>query len=341
MINETSARLVLGILFLQLRSERIKRPRLSSIAVSHILFRQEIQPDSGNNLRFLQAAFLFESASSESDPPTMASPDAVYTLYYFPFSLYSIMVRFGFEIAASLDPQTSPKYQLKLLNLHEDEEVSEVYLTEVNSKGQVPALTSPSLPAPITDSRDISKWLCDQQPLLVPAEHRETIDRLIEALYAFHAMAVSIPEKDRIHGVPNVAAAMLERSDISEKHRRALEMKSVFHDTNYCRTLEPDNVEQTEALCRAFTSALEEILTLNERPEHQRWLLGGPTIVDAHAVPLISRLLERERTDLVPSAVVAYAKGVMESIEWKRTTHGRGTVFNGKRYGHVRDLEPL
>jgi hypothetical protein len=47
------------------------------------------------------------------------------------------MVRFGFEIAASLDLETSPKYQLKLLNLHEDEEVSEAYLTEVNSKGQV------------------------------------------------------------------------------------------------------------------------------------------------------------------------------------------------------------
>lgn len=67
----------------------------------------------------------------------MASQDTVYTLHYFPFSLYSIMARFGFEIAASLGPETSPKYQLKLVNLHEDEEVSEAYLTEVNSKGQV------------------------------------------------------------------------------------------------------------------------------------------------------------------------------------------------------------
>jgi hypothetical protein len=50
----------------------------------------------------------------------------------------------------------------------------------------------------------------------------------MDALYAFHAMAVSTHEKDRIHGVPNLAAAMLERSDISEKYRRALEMKSVL-----------------------------------------------------------------------------------------------------------------
>lgn len=271
----------------------------------------------------------------------MASPDAVYTLHYFPFSLYSIMIRFGFEIAASLDPDTSPKYQAKLVNLHEDEEVSEAYLTEVSSKGQVPALTSPSLPANITDSRDISNWLREQQPLLVPTEHRETIDRLIESLYSFHAMAVSIPEKDRIHGVPNVAAAKLERSDISDKYRRALEMKSVFHDTNYCRTLEADNVEQTEVLCQAFTSALDEILTASGRSEDQRWLFGGPTIIDAHAVPLISRLLERGRTELVPSAVEAYAKGAMESEEWKKTTHGRGTVFDPARYGHVRDFKSI
>ncbi|KAL2209033.1 hypothetical protein CC79DRAFT_1332255 [Sarocladium strictum] len=250
------------------------------------------------------------------------------------------MVRFGFEIASSLDPETSPKYQIKLLNLHEDEEVSEPYLTEVNSKGQVPSLTSPLLPANLTDSRDISNWLCEQQPLLVPAEHRVSINKLMDQLYAFHAMALSIPDKDRIYGVPNVAAAMLERSDISEQHRRALEMKSVFHDTNYCRTLEPDNVDHTEFLCRMFISGLEEVLTADTRTEDQRWLFETATIIDAHAVPMISRLLERERSDLVPSTVEAYAKRVMESEEWKRTTHGRGTVFD-KQYGHVRDLQPI
>jgi hypothetical protein len=112
------------------------------------------------------------------------------------------------------------------------------------------------------------------------------------------------------------------------------------HDTNYCRTLERDSVEQTENLCRAFTSALDEILTTAGRTEGQRWLLGGPTIIDAHAVPLISRLLEMERSELVPSTVEAYARSAMESKEWIRTTHGRGTVFRA-RYGHVRALQPL
>lgn len=113
------------------------------------------------------------------------------------------------------------------------------------------------------------------------------------------------------------------------------------HDTNYGATLESANIEQTEILCREFTAALEETLANTERPEGEKWLLGGgPTIIDAHVVPMIRRLLDRERSDLVPAAVEAYAKGVIESEEWERTAHGRGTVYD-RSYGPARDLNPM
>ena len=67
----------------------------------------------------------------------MTETEDVCTLYYFPFSLYSLMARFGFEIAKTLNPETAPDYALKLVNLHEDQEVSEWYLTKISSKGQV------------------------------------------------------------------------------------------------------------------------------------------------------------------------------------------------------------
>lgn len=89
-------------------------------------------------------------------------------------------------------------------------------------------LKSPSSPSPIADSRDISRWLCEQQPQLVPSEHRDTIERLMDLVYGFHAQALCIPESRRTHGVKNLAAAQLERSDISERYRRALEIKSVL-----------------------------------------------------------------------------------------------------------------
>lgn len=60
-----------------------------------------------------------------------------YTLYYFPFSLYSLMSRMGFELAATIDPENAPRYEVKLVNLDEDEEISEKFLTEVNSRGMV------------------------------------------------------------------------------------------------------------------------------------------------------------------------------------------------------------
>lgn len=80
--------------------------------------------------------------------------------------------------------------------------------------------------------------------------------------------------------------------------------------------------------------------------EHQRqdgwsWIFGDyPTILDAHAGALVARLMDMERYDLIPGPVKAYGRGIMESPEWNKTTHGRPTVWNVS-LGHVSDLTPL
>lgn len=61
----------------------------------------------------------------------------VYTLHYFPFSLYSLMVRFAFVLGETLNPDTAPKVEIKLVNLHREENFSETYLTTGNRKGEV------------------------------------------------------------------------------------------------------------------------------------------------------------------------------------------------------------
>lgn len=93
---------------------------------------------------------------------------------------------------------------------------------------QVPALTSPHLEAPILESRDIGAWLCERQPELLPTEHRETIRRLVDKMYAHHANALLVAPEVRKDGLPNKAAAMLENPWLSRAHRRALEVKSVL-----------------------------------------------------------------------------------------------------------------
>ncbi|EQL01995.1 hypothetical protein G6O67_008350 [Ophiocordyceps sinensis] len=264
--------------------------------------------------------------SDESQP--------VYTLHYFPFSLYSLMARFGFVLGQALSRESAPKLEVRLINLHRGEHLSEPYLTQVTCKGQVPALTSPALESTLDDSRDIAKWLCERQPELLPEEHRETIEHLMDKLYSFHGKALLVPPEDRKHGVPNQAAAMLESTDLSEYHRRALEMKSIF------RTLEPDSILRAEKQARDFMRSLSEVLGERSR-ESTTWIFGEkPTILDAHAAALAARLIDAKRLDVLSEAVRLYTSRVLETEEWKAVTHGRPTLWNSSM-GDAADLNPL
>lgn len=61
----------------------------------------------------------------------------------------------------------------------------------------------------------------------MPDEHRQEIQTLLNSFYSFHAKPLTIRPEERNDGITNKAAAMLERTDISESHRRSLEVKSV------------------------------------------------------------------------------------------------------------------
>ncbi|GFP53192.1 hypothetical protein TASIC1_0002037600 [Trichoderma asperellum] len=257
----------------------------------------------------------------------MATDNDVYTLHYFPFSLYSLMVRFALVIGRRLNPETAPNVEIKLVNLHREENFSEQYLTLVNSKGQVPALTSAAFSSPLAESYDISKWLCEQQPELIPEEHREAIESLRDKLYSFHAKTLTIGSDQKKHGIPNRAAELLERKDLTESHRRALEIKSVF------------GIKDVENKARIFIQELDK--TLDEESQGHRWIFGKrPTILDAHATVMIARLMEVKRQDLLTERVQEYTRGVLASEEWNEVTHGRATRWNASM-GDVADMNPL
>lgn len=255
--------------------------------------------------------------------------EADYTLHYFTFSLYSLMVQFALGLGRRLNSDNAPQVQLKFVNLPAQENLGEEYLTRVNSKGQVPTLTSALLPSGLSDSHQIAKWLCDKQPELVPAAHKETIDGLMEKLYKFHLKALSIQPEAAANGLPNVAAAMLENASISETHRRALEIKSIFHDTLHSRTIEAEHIEQVERHVSALMAELASIIE-EHRTEDSRWIFGRqPTILDAYASALMIRLLDNGRRELLPATVQAYAEAVQASEEWHQVTQGRRTVYEG------------
>lgn len=101
-------------------------------------------------------------------------------------------------------------------------------------------------------------------------------------------------------------------------------------------TLEDDQVALAESQANEVFG--ETIDTYHEGDE---WLFGkpvGPTILDAHLVPLITSLPDCGRQDLVPGILVAYAARVRSTGAWREATHGRPTMWDIS-IGHVADME--
>lgn len=98
---------------------------------------------------------------------------------------------------------------------------------------QVPSLTGPKLSAPLTDSVDISYWLCEHYPNLLPTDRESTIRDLFAKLhdieiYSLSARPESVLPEWRTSGVPPTAVdALLAKpdSEVSPEYRKALEKK--------------------------------------------------------------------------------------------------------------------
>lgn len=107
--------------------------------------------------------------------------------------------------------------------------------------------------------------------------------------------------------------------------------------------LRPDKVQLAESQAKDYFSKL--LAMYQAHGGGSLWLFGpdsGPTVLDAHAVPVIARLMDEKvkRHDLVPAQLQEYATRAMELPEWDAVMHGRPTVWNAS-LGPVRDLNPL
>ncbi|KAK6852144.1 thioredoxin-like protein [Apiospora arundinis] len=270
------------------------------------------------------------------------------TLYCFPFSLYSIMVRYLIQLAKrSADSRDIASSALnmheQILDLHHDENIDEWYLLTVNRKGQVPSMVIEGTAAPITDSLDISYWLCGMFPQLLPRQHEATIRRLLRDLHAIEGISVSIrrrdgPEEDLIDPCVD---DMLARNDLSPEYRQALEAKKGFDDTHVPKSLHHVNVDRAEQQTAALLAEVASLYEQHGRPGSSisTWLLGeevGPTVLDAQVLPFVTRVEDAGRSRLVPEVLLQYAAARRASPEWDVVMGGKDTVWR-KKYGQVRD----
>ncbi|KAL1847635.1 hypothetical protein Daus18300_013895 [Diaporthe australafricana] len=278
------------------------------------------------------------------------------------------MARFTYALGrSSADPTTNEVHlENKLVDHHRDENLAEDYLLHINPKGQVrwnkkrhirgyqthillgSGIDKSKALSPLTDSVDISHWLCGHYPKLLPLEHESTIRDMFTKLhdipiFSLSARRDSVPPEWQADGIPPTAVdALLARPEpeISSEYRRALENK---RELTKADALRPAQVQLAERKALDYFAELLPIYRANGGDS--TWLFGsetGPTLLDAHTVPFIARLMDErvKRHDLVPAEIQQYAAGVMKLPEWVSVMHGRPTVWNAS-LGPVREMDPL
>jgi glutathione S-transferase len=86
-------------------------------------------------------------------------------------------------------------------------------------------LSSPSLDKPIADSLDITHYLSNFYPSLIPASHKDRITKGLKDLHALNYFSLSFP--GRGHVAQGFKTAVMKRlgGEISERYREALKYK--------------------------------------------------------------------------------------------------------------------
>ncbi|KAI0129753.1 hypothetical protein BJ170DRAFT_617442 [Xylariales sp. AK1849] len=264
------------------------------------------------------------------------------TMYIFPFSLYSIMARFT-AVLGAMTGESTKIIKNRLVNLHGDENIEEWYLLSVNPKGQVPAMTVGGVSTPIADSLDISYWFCDVYPGLLPEKHRSLIRNILGELHSIEGMSLSAPrpEQPEVDNEDPAVDTLLAKTNISSEYRYALEYKNSIDHGHLLKALYHETIAQAEDQARSlFDHAVTEYDSWHDEGP---WFFGsgiGPTVLDAHLVPFITRLVEAGRKGLVPEELLNYAQRIVDSPQWDQVTHGRRTLWDVS-YGHVHLLTDI
>ncbi|KAK5456243.1 hypothetical protein LTS15_005562 [Exophiala xenobiotica] len=180
--------------------------------------------------------------------------------------------------------------QIKLMDvdLFNSGQLDDFFLTNINPKGQaggsvhanallegkmdadsirpltlqVSELVSPVLKKPIADSLDITWYLLDRYPDLLPQEHEGNIRDLLKAVHALNYFALSFHDRPKVTAsfVKNIQDR-LARDDISDEYRKALEYKLSVTTQMKVHGIQPDAVRANEQKVRELMGRLEALLS--------------------------------------------------------------------------------
>lgn len=153
-----------------------------------------------------------------------------FTLYTYVHSICALMVRMTYQMRSTPRngrPEMKLLYKDVDISLGGREQYSEWFLCDVNQDGFVPVLANPKvLGKPMPESVDISWYLCDWYPNLLPKEHEKVIRELIDELHliSFRLLTFGVKTRYPDAGVDYIKG-LLQRTDISDVYRKTLEYK--------------------------------------------------------------------------------------------------------------------
>ncbi|EMC95910.1 hypothetical protein BAUCODRAFT_34669 [Baudoinia panamericana UAMH 10762] len=249
-----------------------------------------------------------------------------YTLYYHDYSLCANMVRFSLAIAGEpRDASSEMQVEEKAVDIFRGaEQLEEYYLCHINPKGQVPALASKALPKPMAESLDMTLYIAEHYPALIPeAHHRETTAWLRE-LHGLNYFALSFGDRpQQAQAMVKAIQARLGQDGISPEYRKALEYKLEVTNKEKIQAMAPAARAANEERAKDIAAKLESTLQSGKQ-----WLFGSdrPSALDAHLAVYLARLRDVKREDLIPGRLGTYLEHAMSMPEWEQVMQGRKTM---------------
>ncbi|KAI1617798.1 hypothetical protein EDD36DRAFT_459471 [Exophiala viscosa] len=235
------------------------------------------------------------------------------------------MVRYTIAIAGTPRQGVPPAtFEEKVVEIFSQEQLEESFLRDVNSKGQVPVMASTSLAKPITDSLDMTLFLAERYPDLLPTDHREQTVSYLKDLHAINYFSLSFGDQPEMAaGSMKAIDQRLEAHDLSERYRDALLYKRKVTLKEKQRAVEPEAAQQNRATALDLMTSLAGYLS-----DRGPWLFGSdhPSALDAHLVVFIARMQDVGKDVLIPDALQAYARKAFATAEFEAAMGGRRTL---------------
>ncbi|KAJ5157225.1 uncharacterized protein N7482_008325 [Penicillium canariense] len=253
-----------------------------------------------------------------------------YILYHNIYSICSMMVRYTLALRGPpKDDHSAMDVTEVAVDLFKGENLTEEFLCDINKYAQVPVLDDRK-GNPVPDSLEITHYIANVYPNVIPKSHRDEITALLKELHGLNFFSLSFTGRTGVAaGLAATVEKLLEDPTISGRYRKALEFKREVVQSSKIGGLKPETVTEVEHRTKGVLDRLAK--TLPENPQGSDsgpWLFGlqEPSALDAHSIMFVERMRDVGRLALVPDRLNAYSQEAADQAEFKHVLNGRRTM---------------